>query len=197
MAKKWQKVINDAIGCEPIEINSSLLSAQNRPRLYWTNIPNVTVPENKNICLDDILDNKADTKDVCHCKTIQKAFPKLLSKYGYIPERFNAYNASKIENKACALSRGSMVTSSCATLLFVKCTDGKHIVKNGLFDNLYKTNLSDGLYNIRRLSIKEMERLQTLPDNYTNIDGIGVQKRSASIGNGWTVDVIAHIFSFI
>ena len=90
-----------------------------------------------------------------------------------------------------------MVTSSCATLLFVKCDNGVHSVKNGILNNLYPIKLQDGNYNLRRLSLTEMERLQTLPDNYTNITGVGLQKRSTTIGNGWTVDVIAHIFSFL
>ena len=121
----------------------------------------------------------------------------MMKKYGYIPERFNAYNASQIKDKGCALSRGSMVTSSCATLLFVKCKNGLHSVKNGILDGEYKTKLSDGKYNIRRLSLLECERLQTLPDNYTAVLGVSNQKRNEIIGNAWTVDVIAHIFSFL
>ena len=56
---------------------------------------------------------------------------------------------------------------------------------------------SDGKYNIRKLSILEQERLQTLPDNYTNVEDINNQKRSEMIGNGWTVSVIQHLFSYI
>lgn len=114
-----------------------------------------------------------------------------------IPEKFNAYNASEIKNKACTLSRGSMITSSCATLLFVKTQNGAHVAKNGVLDGRYKTSLTDGSYNLRKLSIKEMERLQTLPDDYTNLPNISTQKRSEMIGNGWTVDVISHIFSYM
>ena len=121
----------------------------------------------------------------------------MLEKYGYIPERFNAYNAAELKNRGCALSRGSMITSSCATLLFVKHPEGMHIVNGGILDGKYRTKLRDGRYNIRRLSILECERLQTLPDNYTAVAGIPAQKRNEMIGNGWTVDVIVHIFSFI
>ena len=197
MAKKWQTVINEAIGYEPIHINSSLVSAQNRPRLYWTNIPNVQIPKDKNILLDNVLSETASTDDVSHCQTVQKNMEKLQEKYGYIPTRFNAYNCAEIKDKACALSRGSMVTSSCATLLFVPLKNGIHIVQNGILDGKYNTKLMDGRYNIRKLSIMEMERLQTLPDNYTNVAGVGNQKRCSAIGNGWTVDVIAHILSYL
>lgn len=197
MAKKWESVISDALGIAPIKINSSLLSAQNRPRLYWTNIENVSLPIDRNIVIDDIIYDNADTKDVSHCLTVQRSFPKLITKYGYIPERFNAYNASELKNKACALSRGSMITSSCATLMFVNVKDGVHTVKNGILDRVYKTKLGDGKYNIRKLSITEIERLQNLPDGYTSVQNISEQKRTEMIGNAWTVDVISHIFSHI
>lgn len=60
---------------------------------------------------------------------------------------------------------------------------------------LYKIDLPDGEYLIRKLTPLECERLQTLPDNYT--EGISNSQRYKCLGNGWTVDVIAHIFSFI
>ena len=59
MTKKWESMFNEAMGTEPIEINSALLSAQNRKRLYWTNIPGVTQPEDKGILLKDILEVEA------------------------------------------------------------------------------------------------------------------------------------------
>ena len=195
MAKKWEKVITKAMGVEPVRINSSLLSAQNRPRLYWTNVPDVSVPKDKGILLDDVLDPDACNKDYTHALTIQRAFPRLIRKYGYVPARFNAYNASEITDKACALSRGSMVTSSCATTLFVPALDGRCEVSGGLLNGKYKTTLPDGRYNLRKLSIRECERLQTLPDDYTLCDGVTDHKKSEAIGNGWTVDVIAHLFS--
>lgn len=197
MAKKWEDIITNALKIAPIKINSSLLSAQNRPRLYWTNIKGVEQPKNKNMVLDDILLDNADTKDVSYCLTVQRCFPKLIAKYGYIPVRFNAYNASELKDKACALSRGSMITSSCATLLFVNVKNGVHSVENGVLNGIYKTSLKDGKYNIRKLNLTEIERLQNLPDGYTNLPNISEQKRTELIGNGWTVDVISHIFSYM
>lgn len=197
MAKKWENIITKSLGVAPIKINSSLLSAQNRPRLYWTNIKGIEQPVNKNILLDDILCDNADTTDVSYCLTVQRCFPKMIEKYGYIPERFNAYNASELKNKACALSRGSMITSSCATLLFVRVKNGVHTVKDGVLNGIYKTPLKDGNYNIRKLNLTEIERLQNLPDGYTELPNISAQKRAEMIGNGWTVDVISHIFSYM
>ena len=197
MAKKWECVISEALGVSPIKINSSLVSAQNRPRLYWTNIKDVSPPDDRGISLNDILCDNADTKDVSHCLTVKRSFPRLIAKYGYIPEKFNAYNASEIKTKARALSRGSMVTSSCATLLFVAVKNGCHIVNNGVLNGEYKTLLPDGKYNIRKLNLTEIERLQNLPDGYTDVDSMSDQQRISLIGNGWTIDVLAHIFSYI
>lgn len=197
MAKKWENIITKYLGVSPIKINSALVSAQNRPRLYWTNIKGINQPKDKNISLDDIFCENADTKDVSYCLTVKRCFPKLISKYGYIPERFNAYNASEIKNKACALSRGSMITSSCATLLFVPVKNGVHVVKDGMLNGVYKTPLKDGTYNLRKLNITEIERLQNLPDGYTKLSQASEQKRTSAIGNGWTVDIISHIFSYM
>ncbi len=197
MSKKWENIITDAMGVQPIKIDSALLSAQHRPRLYWTNIEGIEMPKDKNIVLEDILIDDADSTDVSYCLTVQRSFPRLIAKYGYIPSKFNAYNASEIKQKACALSRGSMITSSCATLLFVENDTGIHTVKNGLLNNTYPTHLPDGRYNLRKLDITEIERLQNLPDGYTYLPSVNKQKRTEMIGNGWTVDVIAHIFSYI
>ena len=54
MKKEWQNVISEYLGVEPIEINSNLVSAQYRRRLYWTNIPNIKHPKDKKIKLSDI-----------------------------------------------------------------------------------------------------------------------------------------------
>lgn len=199
MSKKWESIVTNALGVEPIRINSSLVSAQNRPRLYWTNIKGVTIPKNRNVMLLDVLDKKTKQNeiDVINCMTIQNAIPKLVKKYGYLPSMFNAYNVKEIIDKACALSRGSMITSSCAVTLFVRNERGVHKVINGIMDEKWPTRLDDGLYNLRRLSIKEMERLQTMRDGYVDDLSLSTSKKGQMLGNGWTVEVISHIFSFL
>ncbi len=194
MPMEWRTILDKYLGTYPIDINSSLVSAQNRRRQYWTNIPHLTMPFDEFIELDDILDENADTTDCSDSQIVQKSLPNLVKKYKYIPNRFNAYNTTKITNKACTLTRGSMVSSSCATLIWVKTPNGVHVVNNGVLDNEYPVKLEDGRYNLRRLNILEMERLQTLPDNYTNIPDISDALKSVCIGNSWTVNVIAHIF---
>ena len=63
MKKKYEDVITQHLGVKPIEINSALVSAQNRKRLYWTNIPNVTQPEDKKLVLKHIVEPEIDKKD--------------------------------------------------------------------------------------------------------------------------------------
>jgi DNA (cytosine-5)-methyltransferase 3A len=64
MKKEYEDVITQYMGVNPIKINSSLVSAQTRKRLYWTNIPNITQPEDKGILLKDIIINDSMISDV-------------------------------------------------------------------------------------------------------------------------------------
>lgn len=197
MQEKWRKTISGALGCTPICIDSALVSAQNRKRLYWTDIPDVSPPGDRGVTLADILDRDAPKADESSCLTVQRSFPRLAAKYGYIPEMFNPYNLKEITDKACTLSCGSMVTSSCAVLVFVRTPEGVHRVDSRIMDGIYPVRLRDGRYNIRKLSVREMERLQTLPDGYTDIPSVSTAKRRKAVGNAWTVDVIAHILTGI
>lgn len=194
MSKYWEKVITKALGVEPIRINSSLFSAQNRNRLYWTNLPINDYPEDLNISLQSILLDNNKFDNVGEALTVKRALPKLQKKYGYIPKMFNAYNTSEITKKSPTLSLGSMVTSSCATTIFTKNENGCYSVKDNkinIDDNQFNTNLEDGKYILRKLTPLECERLQTLPDNYT--EGVSNSQRYKMIGNGWTVDTIKWI----
>lgn len=195
MTKHWEKVITRALGVEPIRLNSSLFSAQNRKRLYWTNIPINDVPNDLNILLKSILISKPKHENVGETQTVKKSLAKLETKYGYIPKMFNAYNVTEVSDKSPTLSLGSMVTSSCATTIFVKDENGCYPVKDNKItvDNIsYKTKLSDGNYILRKLSPVECERLQNLPDNYT--EGVSDSQRYKMIGNGWTVNAVKWIF---
>lgn len=172
MQKKWVDVISQELGVEPIMINSSLVCAAERKRLYWTNIPNITQPQDKKIKLEDI---------VLPVEQIQEKY--WYSKYDVV------YNGSDKKVEATILLNGHRqakevynLKNKCNTLL----CDG-----NG--GNLVKKVYQNG--RVRKLTPLEYERLQTLPDNYT--DGVSDSARYTAIGNGWTVDVIAHILSFI
>ena len=172
MAEKWKKVITDALGIEPIMINSELVSAQSRERLYWTNIPNITQPKDKHIYIDDIIQT-----DIEH-----KFLPRTRLDY-------TNYDKSKVDKS---------IYKNTATQIGNSRNFGNAVRSNGKAFTLRRINpngVIDENYNIREFTPIEVERLQTLPDNYTLIDGIKKKERFEACGNGWTVDVIAHIFS--
>ncbi len=158
------------LGVEPIMINSELVSAQRRKRLYWTNIPNVIQPQDKGILLKDIF-----IYDEALIRTDERILQTAIATKNYVKYDLlnkghfsQAYRLYYLDGKSPTIPRCRTET---------KC--------NILLD---KTDYST--YKI--LSPVEAERLQTLPDNYT--EGIPKTRRFEAIGNGWTVDVIAHIF---
>lgn len=130
-------------------------------------------------------------------KVILKAIDSLVDRKGYVPEMFNPYNRAEVAGKAPTLSTGSMVTSSCAVLIF-ETADGKQIpayqVRDGritIKGKEYPVKLRDGLYIIRKLTVTECKRLQTVPDTYAF--PVSDTQAYKMLGNGWTVDVIANI----
>ena len=168
MSEKWEKILSKAIGVNPIEINSALFSAQNRKRLYWTNIGMIPgglfgelesiiqKPKDKGILLKDVIEEEVDDNFIStphnildNGKTIgdeiQKAHTLMARDY----KGFNTYGS------------------------------------NGVVVN----------ERIRRLTPLECERLQTVKDNYTN--QVSDTQRYKMLGNGWTVDVISHILNYI
>ena len=181
MAEKWKKVITDTLGYEPIMINSNLLSAQNRPRLYWTNIQGITQPADKGLYVKDVLEDEYSDKEVLSEK-IQKRFQPLDSTY--------CIGTTKPEFRT--IGQRDWVFGDDNKMGCLVATDykqPKQVLHNGI---------------LRKISPLEAERFQTLDDNYTKYGLFGEQvkkisntKRFEVIGNGWTRDVIAHIFSFM
>lgn len=164
------KEITKELGVEPIIIDSALVSAQTRKRQYWTNIPNVEQPEDKGIYIKDVFipdkDLEKTDERILNTAIMTKNYVKYdLMNRGHYSEPYRLYY---LDGKMKTLPRSRTET---------KC--------NVLLD---KSDLST--YKI--ISPIEAERYQTLPDNYT--EGIPKTRRFEAIGNGWTVDVIAHIF---
>lgn len=191
MKKEWENIITDYLGVEPIKINSKLVSAQNRPRVYWTNIPGIIQPEDKNIVLKNILKN-VNTDNFISYKGLKidpsisensidlinvidgEVRIKQATKRGYIiANEGDGINLSFPLSKS---RRGRVINQKSSTL---DCACNLCVYDKGL---------------IRRYEITEMEKLQTLPENYT--DSVSYRNRIKAIGNGWTVDVISHILSF-
>lgn len=129
-------------------------------------------------------------------KTIENALPKLCDKYGYIPEKFNAYNCAELTDKSPTLSTGSMQTSSCAVSIFEKTDKPVYEVRNGqitIKGKQFPIKLADGFYIIRKLTVTECCRLQTLPDDYCR--AVSASQSYKGLGNGWTAEVIIHILN--
>jgi DNA-cytosine methyltransferase len=159
MKKEWEKIITDTLGVEPIAINSRLLTAQNRPRLYWTNIPNVVQPIDRGIVLKDILEDQVEEKFYLSDKAID-----YMSRLRNGKPRWE-YHTNPLDGK-----------SACLTANMFK----------GVPYGVIKEKM-------RRLTPIECERLQSVPDNYT--EGVSNTQRYKMLGNGWTIDVIAHILN--
>lgn len=273
--------ISEQLGVKPIMINSALVSAQQRKRCYWTNIPNVSQPADKGILLKDILESGLSWQDKSYCmtasydgavlwNTLQRSQRSMIAEPVGVAQRgryiqsgkrsgkciggteqfiearkdgksnclttvqkdsmvaepipFNTYNgegeksrtfmagyykygeATIIKNKgfkggATAIAQpvrvgeygkggqGQRIYSVRGKSVTLSANGGGQGAKTGL----YKIDLPDGDYIVRKLTPVEAERLQTLPDNYT--EGISNTQRYKCIGNGWTVDVIAHILN--
>ena len=171
MEQKWADVISEELGVQPIMINSSLVCAAERKRLYWTNIPEVEQPEDKGIVLKDMV---IPDEQVPQKYWFDKPF---------------TYNGDD-KKVQCTLHINGHRNMKEVYNLNGKCNT---ILCDGDGGNRQKKIFQDG--RCRKLMPIEYERLQNLPDNYT--EGVADSRRYTAIGNGWTVDVIAHIFTYI
>jgi DNA-cytosine methyltransferase len=193
MKKEYLQVITDALGVEPICINSGLVSAQNRVRYYWTNIPNVTQPEDKGIVLKDIIEHGVCDRDKSFCIDAN------YWKGGDLKQYFEKHRRQLVFSKNYVQwdATGKGHKSQDQRAFYLENKHGTLPSNNGqskckiIIDKQYKQDK----FLIRKLTPVECERLQTLPDNYT--EGVSNTQRYKMLGNGWTVDVIAHIFSCI
>ena len=187
MKKEYEDVITQYLGVEPIKINSSLVSAQNRVRLYWTNIPNVKEPEDRNISLSDILEDDS----IINPGAIRG---RRLNKATIIGRRLNPNGKRKDYDKDIPITQCLEVRatntnkSNCLTTV-----DKDNVLTTmpiGRHPNAFKDKLP-----FRYYTLKEYERLQTIPENYTSV--VSTSQAKKMIGNAWTVDVISHIFSYL
>jgi len=239
MKKDFQDIISSFLGVQPVSINSSLVSAQNRTRLYWCNWK-ITQPEDKGIMLKDIIHENASVdrdKPLCLLagydskfqpkryfeKHIHQAvfedlkeyivpFDKTLQilnkevekgKIGYFRQDSQANRVYSIHGKAVTLcgeagggaAKMGQYLFGCITPDRVeKRQNGQRFNDGKKFYTLTAQDKHGVLVEgyIRKLTPIECERLQTLPDNYTA--GVSNTQRYKQLGNGWTVDVITHIF---
>ena len=204
MKKEWEDIITKYVGVSPIEINSSLVSAQHRRRLYWTNIPNVEQPSDLQIFLKDIEEHNQTGLFIDH--TVSKIpnhvlkngreikFSKTLSKpYSFFEGRTDF---GKAERKRLRKLLG------CDTTPRNSKTKGyfpqSHRKANCLVTSVTMLDyIVDSNSYFRELTNLEKTRLQTLPDDYFKDTGLSDRQIHKALGNGWTVSVIAHILSYI
>ncbi|WP_392559747.1 DNA cytosine methyltransferase [Orbus mooreae] len=161
MPKEHEEIITMSLGVEPIKINSNLVSFQNRERLYWTNIPGVSPPEDRSISFQDYKDTNFD-----YCSQF------------------------KVNQTASRLKMwGDGVSGNCPNVTYrnkVNCVTLKQ-------DRHKNSGLIEFDGFCRYLTRRELELSQTLNIGYT--DSVSYNQACKAIGNGWTVDVIAHILS--
>ena len=210
MKKEWQNIISEHLfWIQSVEIDSALVSAQRRKRLYRVGKRNedwsysqvvIHQPEDKGILMKDILQDKVEESyyinqdKVQNTDTKQSNFLKKIL-FNLHPSgkgmNGNVYNP---EHKSPTLT-----TNKGEWIKIIQLPRGKNIW--GIMENKTPTlstnlwqhnNLLQEWYRVRRLTPIECERLQNLPDNYT--EWVSNSQRYKMLGNGWTVDVIAHIF---
>jgi DNA-cytosine methyltransferase len=190
MKQEYQDVISEYLGVKSVMINSSLVSAQNRKRLYWANFP-ITQPRDKGIMLKDIIEGGLVDREKSYC---------LDASY---------YKGSQNGKLYLTKGRRQIVLTESETVLHNLYGGFKEQFPRVFNDKAptIRTSAGDGhipavflqaYYNEKGIILKnrlltpiECERLQTVLDNYT--EGVSNTQRYKMLGNGWTVDVITHI----
>jgi DNA (cytosine-5)-methyltransferase 3A len=242
MGEKWEKILSKAIGVNGIHINSALVSAQNRKRIYWTNIgmqpmglfgyPESIIqqPKDKGTLLKDVLESEVDDKYFLSEKAIgylQRAKNERVENVKYNDGSDKTSTLTSNYKRGVHNGGETYVVNNTerrdlnrAVEIFLKKSNvqiKKTINKNKFYQNevkgldFYNQSKHDkmptlanpshghlGVFSknvIRRLTPIECERLQTVQDNYTF--GVSDYQRYKMLGNGWTIDVICHILSYI
>ena len=185
MKQESMDVITEALGVEPIFINSSLVSAQNRQRYYWTNIPMGKLPDDKGIMLKDILEDGYVDRDKAHCIDAN------YFKGGNLKSYFEKHRRQLVFSDEGLCHVGDADLKGHGYNRRVYHPDGKApslcAASGGNLEP--KTFISPDSW--RKLTPLECERLQTVPEGYTA--HVSNTQRYRMLGNGWTVDVITHI----
>lgn len=231
MKREHELVISKYMDVAPLEINSALLSAQCRERLYWTNInqkpyglfgdmfTDIPQPKDKGLKLKDIIESGFVDRDKAYCIDANYYKGTNLNQYKNKSRRQIVFEAKNKKNVVVDLGISPPFSFyECRTELgkesrrIAKQKTGKDTTKRSKEHKEYRPLLSqkanclvtvdnpmnyiiDENYNYRKLTPLECERLQTVPDNYTN--HVSDSQRYKMLGNGWTVDVIAHILNHI
>ncbi len=186
MSQKWRNMFDAAVGEEAYNINSNLVSGQNRKRLYWTNIKADGQLRDKGINLYDLLETKSDephlnfdVEEIIFHKVKPNVQENIKKHHKYIMDTEKTTYIMPVESD---FSDNKVSLTKCITLR----------ANNSCAYVLDKPNKT-----YRKLTVLECERLQTIPDGYTNAEykgkPVSETQRYKMIGNGWTIDVICHL----
>jgi site-specific DNA-cytosine methylase len=184
MKQESQDIISEYLGVQPVAVNSNLVSAQNRYRLYWTNIP-FDIPSDRGIVLKDILEHGVTDREKSHCIDAN------YFKGGNLKSYFEKHRRQLVFSDEGLCHVGDADLKGHGYNRRVYHPDGKSpslCAASG--GNLEPKIIADST-SWRKLTPIECERLQTVPDNYTN--HVSNTQRYRMLGNGWTVDVITNI----
>ena len=188
MKKESEQVITDLLGVEPIAINSSIFSAQSRYRLYWTNLEVGEIPQDKGIVLKDILEDDYITdRDKSHCIDAN------YFKGGNLKSYFEKHRRQLVFSKDGLCHVGDADLKGHDAIKRVYHSEGKSPTVTTMGGGHREPKVFEEPKAWRKLTPLECERLQTVPDNYTN--HVSNTQRYKMIGNGWTIDVIAFLLS--
>lgn len=168
MKKESEKQLNEYLGVEGLHINSSLVSYQNRPRIYWTNIPNVSLPTDKHINFQDYIGKFGEDLEQYKVKRT--------------PSREKMWNNGQGRNNFLGGCDNKTYADK------VNCLTRKQ-------DRSPNSGLIEYEDFCRYLTRRELEQAQTVPLGYT--DCVSYNQAQDLLGDGWTVNVIAHILSYM
>jgi DNA-cytosine methyltransferase len=188
MKQESQDIISRYLGVQPVMINSNLVSAQNRKRLYWTNIP-FTMPEDRGIMLKDIIEDGLTDRDKSHCLDAN------YFKGGNLKSYFEKHRRQLVFSQDGMCHVGDADLKGHDAIKRVYHPQGKAPTLTTMQGGHREPKISIGNLKWRKLSCLECERLQTVPEGYTA--HVSNTQRYKMLGNGWTVDVVAHIFKNI
>ena len=185
MKQESQDIISRYLGVQPVMINSNLVSAQNRKRLYWTNIP-FTMPEDRGIMLKDIIEDGLVDRDKAHCLDAN------YFKGGNLKSYFEKHRRQLIFSNEGMCHVGDADLKGHDLIKSVYHPEGKSPTLNACTGGNREPKIAMDNLKWRKLTPLECERLQTVPEGYTA--HVSNTQRYKMLGNGWTVDVVAHIF---
>ena len=234
MKKEFLDYINDLFGIKPIKINSSLVSAQNRVRLYWTNIDNVSQPKDKGITWGDIREHGVNSfyyteRGLQWIARHSRRKNKTLDVWGdndkgqmceasdyksYSSQRFYGICDFPTDKECIAAMRGryllngkrndKLQSTKGNTTQYIEF---RHDGKSNCLTTVDKDNvivpftlpnrIPVNMFFFRYKTVRESARLQTIPEYHIDTllnSGISKTQLLKMIGNGWTHNVITHIF---